>query len=581
MNLQQIQANPLLNAIVAPYLQPGAQLGQTQASTALTQADLPPAQQKSSQVAFMQNARSLLDSAKDKNGYVDPKVYNTLQQQASSLNIPLDQFGSTFEGYTDPQKQIGINTPEGRAQSQGYGLVKRNIQQQLSQFNDIPQQEKGVWGNANIASQGVLQTALNNPLALGSKATQMYEGTKNYLQQNAPNALAYQQATGGLASQLKGLIGQSGLRVTQAEIDNWQSLMPAPGDSPETINKKVSELDASLKSTFNSDTGLDSKYLPQQNNRQATNQNGNPTLVAGSTNTPQQTGGGQGPTGGNPLMGILRGAVNPYINAINNTTQTVSANQQAGGNPLIAALKDTGALAGNVASTIPADITNALTVEGARSLPSLASGGVNALGNVLRGGLQKAGVPAAAPLDILKSLVTLGQQGGKQDAAQAIQQAAEKGADIPWESITSDAKNAASKYSPKVQQALNSLLYEQEPTAQGVEGDVLANQKLTSQQALNMRQSMSNRLSKNVFGQLNIPATDEEQQAANILRRSVSSNLKQNAPGISDADALYSFYSKLHGDAPTWATRLVGYEVAKRMGQSLPFLGPLLKVLPG
>lgn len=120
-----------------------------------------------------------------------------------------------------------------------------------------------------------------------------------------------------------------------------------------------------------------------------------------------------------------------------------------------------------------------------------------------------------------------------------------------------------------------------EPTPYGGPNDVnISNPTISSSQALDLRKSLGSRLPQNFFENLNSRVTPQEQDAINILRRTVSGELKKAAPEISTPDQVYSFYKKIHGDAPTWAKRIIAIEALKHLGNQIPGLGPLLQELP-
>lgn len=255
MTLDQIQANPLLNSLLAPYLQAGAGLAQTQASTTNTQlaapgiaaqsqsdiANMAAAKQNADRVNFVNQTQQQFDAAKQQGGYVDPRTYNSTKAKAASLGIEGDNFDKLYQqDYTDPNN-ITYNTAEGRANQQAYGEIKRQTQGLLDQYNSIPDSQKGP-AKSFFEQLG--------PLG-------------GYL---APQATSYENAAAGLSAQLKGLVGGgqgSGLRVTQTELDRWQSLLPSPRNTEAQNQKNIQILDSELKNTFNTPVGLDSKYLPK------------------------------------------------------------------------------------------------------------------------------------------------------------------------------------------------------------------------------------------------------------------------------------------------------------------------------
>lgn len=267
VSTQPIQGNSLLNSLLAPLIQPGLQLQQTQAEipniqqqtqesaaqTALAQGEMAPVAQKANVVQFQQNAKQILDAVKDKNGYVDPKLFETLQSQGQGLGLNADQFFQNFGAYSDPTQQINYNTPEGRELADAKSQIVRQVEAQVNQYNKIPDAQKGIVSSGYLADLGPVGQLL------------------------APDAYAYQLAKGGFAGQFKNLTQVN--RVTQAELNNWANLLPDATDSPETVNKKIQELDTNIQATFNSSYGLDPSFMKQYGGN---NTPVSPTIPAGN-----------------------------------------------------------------------------------------------------------------------------------------------------------------------------------------------------------------------------------------------------------------------------------------------------------
>lgn len=237
-----------MNAYKAGVQQPVAQLQQTQAETGAARASAAAASEAAQNTALQIQQKQLFNTygqqmqkaADPKTGIVPPQVYNAIKNQAvgAGVGITADQFDSQFEhAYADPTS-IDYNTSTGFANRNAQGEIKRQIQAQLDQFNQVPDWQKG-------------------------PAKSFFEQLGPAGQYFAPEATAYENSTQGLAAQLKGLVAGTGLRVTQAELDRWASLLPSPRNSDAVNNKNLQILDAQLKATFNTPEGLDPKYLPQ------------------------------------------------------------------------------------------------------------------------------------------------------------------------------------------------------------------------------------------------------------------------------------------------------------------------------
>lgn len=305
-------------ALNAATQQPTANLAQTEAETGAAGASAQASEESAEstklqiqQKQLISNYGDQLDKATDpKTGYVSPQTYNTIKKQAVSAGVGItsDQFDQQFEhNYTDPTR-IDYNTSGGFANRSAAGEITRQIQSQLDQFNSIPADQKGLFGKANIVNQNPGQVLASSPSSLSDLLDSYKMGKDNYLATNAPDALGYQKSTAGLAAQLKGLIGGSGLRVTQPELNNWMSLLPGPEDTPQVVNKKLSELDGSLKATFHTDMGLDPKYLPNANISTPTPTTGGSLLNKGLDdilNVALPTGGAVAGGGIGALLGAL------------------------------------------------------------------------------------------------------------------------------------------------------------------------------------------------------------------------------------------------------------------------------------
>lgn len=256
ITLDQIQQNPFLNAMFAPYLSPGiglqqqqAELPGEQAQSASDIANLQTAQQKAKQVQFQNSTQQLFDNATKNGGYVDPKIYNQQKDQAAGIGITADQFDTLYEhDYTDPTS-IQYNTGAGYANRNALGEVQRQLGALIDRYNSIPEAQKGLFSTSATSQIPYLGDVL------------------------APQAKEYENAVSGLAAQLKELAGGgqgTGLRVTQTELNRWGNLLPSPRKTDQENAYDLQTLDAEIKSAFNSPTGLNPKYLPNTQQAQMT-----------------------------------------------------------------------------------------------------------------------------------------------------------------------------------------------------------------------------------------------------------------------------------------------------------------------
>lgn len=102
---------------------------------------------------------------------------------------------------------------------------------------------------------------------------------------------------------------------------------------------------------------------------------------------------------------------------------------------------------------------------------------------------------------------------------------------------------------------------------------------ISSPQLLQLRAALGKRLPSNFFEKLTSKVPQAEQEATDILRRTVSQHLKTAAPGIKTPDKLYSMYAKGQ-DVPTWARRILIADAAKHLLGNVPIVGSALKSLP-
>lgn len=196
-----------------------------------------------------------------------------------------------------------------------------------------------------------------------------------------------------------------------------------------------------------------------------------------------------------------------------------------------------------------------------------------------------AGLSSGIASKIKATLPLITKSGAANAMEQAATKATETGKSIPWDVLTNRIKEAVtSKYgeSTTVRRALTKFLGEQTPAGQLPD---ISNPQLNPQDLLKMRRVMSTQIPTGYFSKLVQSLTGQaaggsqlDASVANEGRRVVSTVLKDLAPEIKTPDALYSFYSKIHGDAPTWAKRLIVTHLASEL---LPknMRGPLTDIL--
>ena len=193
------------------------------------------------QALFEASAQKLLDKAKGKGKYVDPKTYNDIKAQFSGVGGDEPTFDARFGQYTDPTKIINYNTPEGRANQEAYSKITRQLQAQIDQYHNVPRDQKDLFSKGALADVPVLGQLI------------------------APQAYSYESNRKALAGQLSAIVGGgpgSGLKVTNADMDRWAKLLPSTTNTSNVNEQNLSALDKQLKAAFNVPKGLDTHYLP-------------------------------------------------------------------------------------------------------------------------------------------------------------------------------------------------------------------------------------------------------------------------------------------------------------------------------
>src|SRR5579872_6037025 len=192
--MQKVQGNPVLQSTFAPYLQPGANLQQTQTGIQETQAQIPqtqastqniqaqiPETQAQAQLAaqkaqannYVNSTKQTFEELKNKLGYVPPDIYNHYQQ-TKPVGLSDSDFEAQFaKSFTDPNQQYNYNTSQGFALKQQRNNV---ISQLTGGVNDLTQQFNSFNGKGSVE-----EALYNNPIykAIGMGGSQRtYEQNK-------------------------------------------------------------------------------------------------------------------------------------------------------------------------------------------------------------------------------------------------------------------------------------------------------------------------------------------------------------------------------------------------------------------
>lgn len=384
-------------------------VGQPQASLQQTQAGIPGVVAESSLrtteaqgVDAMKNAATALKMAQDKEGKVSPEIYNTIKNNTVGATIPSEQFDKAFESqYVDPTKPIEYNTTKGFEAKSAFGEIRRQVHAQIDAYNSIPEDQKGL----------ISKSAVEGVPLIGQQLQQLL----------APQALEYEKNIGGLSAQLRELAGGAGIRVSQTELDRWANLLPSPRKTEIQNGKDLQILDSQIKAAFNTDIGIDPKYL-SSNNMQQSSQRSGQTNTQGNTNiNTNSVGGGNtsNGTGGNPYDKFFGGLLN---NALSDTGEIASRVSQIPTNAIksfqenpIVAINKLNPLAPN---NLGVDIGKGIISEGNQLLGKPFEGG-----NFAERALQRAyEKPVTTALDVLPFL-----QAGKATMAGKVDATAAEG----------------------------------------------------------------------------------------------------------------------------------------------------------
>lgn len=182
----------------------------------------------------------------------------------------------------------------------------------------------------------------------------------------------------------------------------------------------------------------------------------------------------------------------------------------------------------------------------------------------------------------------LSKYGTLERTGTTMEKAAEKGADINWNKVADTAIEEAKNESEPVKKLLQKYIKMYEPPAittgpTGPGGTITGSSKIgpptmPSLQALKTRTSLGNKVYKEIkFGPFDLSQKlpEDEAKAVDILRRTLSNQLKTSAPDIQTPDKVYAFYKGvLRGDAPQWAKRIVVSTIAAKVAS-----GPLRELI--
>ena len=174
-------------------------------------------------------------------------------------------------------------------------------------------------------------------------------------------------------------------------------------------------------------------------------------------------------------------------------------------------------------------------------------------------GMAKGAVNLAKQIPKVAQLAT--KKGTYKAIAGAAEKATQEGSNIKWSEMQNEIKSAVMDKlgaTKEVKKAINTLLSEKTPAEMGTPS-------LNPNDLLKWRQQIGARGAGKGIMQSFIKGSDIEDKVNSVARSVISKNLKGIAPDISTPDKVYSFYSKFHGDIPTWATRIIGASLAEKL----------------
>lgn len=280
---------------------------------------------------------------------------------------------------------------------------------------------------------------------------------------------------------------------------------------------------------------------------------------------------GKIPLAGGLLSGAAKGIVDPL-------SKTMELSMQEGNNPLIGLNVPTGVktITGQMnqpnkymssqdyqAATSPNVLSRASAALGPQvgtALDALTAGDIPGI----MGGLKAGG----AALKELPSYLT--KSGLAQKSTEAARAATEAGTKISWGDISKDIQSQVYKQLGKtkdVQDALNTIISEKTPAGlESMAPDVKIGgigTSMSPSDLLDWRRQILGREGTGILKALT--GSNVTDKVSSIARSVISKNLHDYVPATVTPDKLFSFYSAIKGDVPTWAKRAVGGFLADKL----------------
>lgn len=392
MSLTEIQQNPVLNAIVAPYLQPGAQYQQTQAQIPLTQQET----QTSAQSAATSGQEQQNLQAQNPGEQAQSQ-----QQQVAALQKKA-QLGLA----SDLSNKMTL--PSAMKKYTAFGMNSDDI------FNQYLAESP--WGIPHQTPEQLQQMGVSTKAlgAIGTPGSFMDRyNTKNAVEElrNAQD-LWNQTSTAAKLPFLSGFTKSAGAYNSSKEIvgEHLSSLIPGGSSAASSVNGLLN----TLPDTGNLQSDVPGKAQAQFDavEKQLLASKGYSLKDLGIAPTPTTQ---QAPKGGDVLTKILGSVVNPQIDTANKMMQdTASTNNSINtkgnlGASTLKSLFETGNAAVNATRAIPSDINTALDIEGAKALPGLVKSGTTTLSQVFGKGSPIAEKTLADAPGGIKQLLQPGQ----------------------------------------------------------------------------------------------------------------------------------------------------------------------------
>lgn len=531
------QFDPLLyKQYIEGQAQPQAGLQSTQTSTAATGAQIPGIEARSNIEQIAAQGKSLLKgvndtfkSASNKNGYVDPNTYNAQRKLLSALGTNGDDFDKNFSTYVDPEKKVAYDTTEGQGLKQKKTSLINNV---------MPQAQKLIDEYNGLQYKGPAFSALaTNPLApylnMGGKE-------RNYEMQRQEFIKSLQDTSK--------TTDFTGLGISKADIDSMVASIPSITDATDQAENKIESFNKVNSTLTGKIIGGKKDNTPKNGGDFLKTLLGNAgadikDLVNTTLNTPKNMADAfkKDPqaalsslnsvaTPMNLLTTLAKGGVQELNQVLGEPLKggdiTGRIGQRAYEKPVTTALDVLPFLAAGKAS-LAAKAGNAGKAAEVAGATGETTKGVGLLDKIL-------GDKAIFVKDYTKSILTAGLKGGPKGALKKMETAVAKGGELDWSTITKTARSEVSNKGRAIKTALEDLIAQETPAK-------LGNAKLSSVEGWDMRKGLRDRLNVNYFD-TGAGKTVPGKKAVEILRRAVSNELKKAAPGMKEADRLYSHY---------------------------------------